>query len=60
MSPRQAARLIQRIGRSEHRLRGVAKGLIIGTSVDDILESAVIAQNARNEKLEPTVIHGYL
>jgi ATP-dependent Lhr-like helicase len=57
MSPRQAARLIQRIGRSEHRLRGVAKGLIIGTSVDDILESAVIAQNARNEKLEPTVIH---
>jgi ATP-dependent Lhr-like helicase len=57
MSPRQAARLIQRIGRSEHRLRGVAKGLIVGTSVDDILESAVIAQNAENEKLEPTVIH---
>ena len=57
MSPRQAARLIQRIGRSEHRLRGVAKGLILGTSVDDILEAAVIAQNAKNEKLEPTVIH---
>ena len=57
MSPRQAARLIQRIGRSEHRLRGVAKGLIVGTSVDDILESAVIAQNAENERLEPTVIH---
>jgi ATP-dependent Lhr-like helicase len=57
MSPRQAARLIQRIGRSEHRLRGVAKGLIIGASVDDILESAVIAQNAKNEKLETTAIH---
>ncbi len=57
MSPRQATRLIQRIGRSEHRLRGVAKGLIIGASVDDILESAVIARNATNEKLEPTVIH---
>jgi len=57
MSPRQAARLIQRIGRSEHRLRGVAKGLIVGASVDDILESAVIAQNAKNEKLEPMFIH---
>ncbi len=57
MSPRQAARLIQRIGRSEHRLRGVAKGVILGTSVDDILEAAVIAQNAKSEKLEPTVIH---
>jgi ATP-dependent Lhr-like helicase len=57
MSPRQAARLIQRIGRSEHRLRGVAKGLIIASSVDDVLESAVIARNAKNEKLEPTVIH---
>jgi len=57
MSPRQAARLIQRIGRSEHRLRGIAKGLIVGTSVDDILESAVITQNAKHEKLEPTVIH---
>jgi len=57
MSPRQAARLIQRIGRSEHRLRGVAKGLIVGASVDDILESAVIAQNAKKEKLEPTFIH---
>ena len=57
MSPRQAARLIQRIGRSEHRLRGVAKGLIVGASVDDILESAVIARNAKEEKLEPTVIH---
>ncbi len=57
MSPRQATRLVQRIGRSEHRLRGVAKGLIMGASVDDILESAVIARNAKNEKLEPTVIH---
>ena len=57
MSPRQASRLIQRIGRSEHRLRGVAKGLIVGASVDDILESAVIAQNAKNEQLEPTIIH---
>ena len=57
MSPRQATRLIQRIGRSEHRLRGVAKGLIVGASADDILESAVIARNAKNEKLEPTVIH---
>lgn len=57
MSPRQAARLIQRIGRSEHRLRGVAKGVIVAASVDDILESAVIAQNAKNEKLEPTFIH---
>ena len=57
MSPRQATRLIQRIGRSEHRLRGTAKGIIVGASVDDILESAVIARNAKKEKLEPTIIH---
>lgn len=57
MSPRQATRLIQRIGRSEHRLRGVANGVIIGASVDDILESAVIARNAKEERLEPTIIH---
>jgi len=57
MSSRQATRLIQRIGRSEHRLRGVAKGLILGASVDDILESAAIARNAKKETLEPTVLH---
>jgi len=57
MSPRQAARLIQRIGRSEHRLRGVAKGVIVGASADDILESAVIARNASRERLEATIIH---
>jgi ATP-dependent Lhr-like helicase len=57
MSPRQAIRLVQRIGRSEHRLRGIARGAIIGASIDDILESAAIARNAKNERLEQTVIH---
>jgi ATP-dependent Lhr-like helicase len=57
MSPRTSTRLIQRIGRSGHTLRGEAKGVIIGTMADDLLEAAVIANQAREGRIENTIIH---
>ncbi len=57
MSPRMSTRLIQRIGRSGHTLRGLAKGTVIGAWADDLLEAAVIAANARAGRIERTVIH---
>ncbi|MEM3926968.1 MAG: DEAD/DEAH box helicase [Desulfurococcaceae archaeon] len=57
LSPRQATRLIQRIGRSGHRLGGVSKGVVITTSNSlHSLESIVLAHRAKNELLEEEVI----
>ena len=57
MSPRMSTRLIQRIGRSGHTLRGLAQGTIIGAWADDLLEAAVLAANAKASKIERTAIH---
>jgi len=57
MSPRMSTRLIQRIGRSGHTLRGIAQGTIIGAWADDLLEAAVLAANAKASRIEKTVIH---
>jgi len=56
MSPRQVARLIQRVGRAGHRVGRVAKGMIIGMDSDDTLEALVIARRALKEELEPVEI----
>lgn len=53
MSPRQVSRLIQRIGRSGHRIGRLADGMIIAMDSDDTLESMVIARRALEETLEP-------
>ncbi len=54
MSPRQALRLIQRVGRSRHRLGEESRGVIIASdNVFDILESAVIAARTMRGDLEP-------
>jgi len=52
MSPRQVTRLIQRVGRSGHRIGRVAKGVIITMDSDDTLEAMVIARMAYGEELE--------
>src|SRR5271157_1915081 len=57
MSPRMSTRLIQRIGRSGHTLRGLAQGTIIGAWADDLLEAAVLAANTKAAKIEKTAIH---
>ncbi len=57
MSPRMATRLIQRIGRSGHTLKGLARGIVIGTWADDLLEAAVIAANSKAGRIERTFVH---
>lgn len=52
-SPRQVTRLIQRVGRSGHRVGAVAKGVVVTMDSDDTLEAAVIARRALLEELEP-------
>mgnify|MGYP003879233647 CR=1 FL=1 len=56
MSPRQVTRLVQRVGRSGHRIGRIAKGVIITMDPDDTLESMVIAKKALREDLEPVKI----
>ncbi|MCS7120797.1 MAG: DEAD/DEAH box helicase [Candidatus Bathyarchaeota archaeon] len=56
MSPRQVTRLIQRVGRSGHRIGRIAKGVIITMDSDDTLEALAIGRRAYNEELEPVDI----
>ena len=56
MSPRQVTRLVQRVGRSGHRIGRIAKGVIVTMDSDDTLESMVIARRAYLEELEPVGI----
>ncbi|MEM2901319.1 MAG: DEAD/DEAH box helicase [Candidatus Bathyarchaeia archaeon] len=56
LSPRQAVRLVQRVGRSGHSVEAVPRGRIIASWADDILEAAVIVQRAGEEDLEPPEI----
>lgn len=53
MSPRQATRLIQRVGRSGHSIGRTAEGIIFALDSDDALEAFAVARRALNEDLEP-------
>lgn len=55
MSPRQVYRLIQRAGRSGHRLGETSKAVIMAVNEDDILEAAAIARKALSHELERVV-----
>jgi len=57
LSPRQVSSLIQRVGRSGHRLDMLSKGFIITAFPDDTLESVAAVRNAYKNKLEPVLIH---
>ena len=52
-SPRQATRLVQRVGRSGHRVGEVSSGMVITQDSDDTLEAAVICRKAAAGELEP-------
>ncbi len=52
MSPRQVTRLVQRVGRSRHRIGETSQGLVIASDLDDSLESLVIARRAVEGLLE--------
>ncbi len=56
-SPREVVRLIQRAGRSGHRIDRISVCYIISSSFDEILESAAIVSGAISGELEEVRIH---
>lgn len=56
-SPRQAIRLIQRVGRSGHGLGKKSVGYIVANSFDDILEAYAIVERAKKGLLEYPELH---
>lgn len=56
-SPRQAVKLIQRIGRSRHKMRERAVGVIITNRLDEELESAALLDRVARSSLEETKVH---
>lgn len=54
-SPRQTSKLLQRVGRSGHRLGQVSRGVVVASDLEDLLESEVIAERALKGLLEGDV-----
>lgn len=52
-SPRSVDRMLQRVGRADHRLGGIGSGHLLSWECDDIFESAVIARKAVAGEIEP-------
>jgi len=57
LSPRQVSSLIQRVGRSGHKLDLISKGVIITAFPDDTLEAITAVKRAYKGQLEPLQIH---
>lgn len=57
MSPRQVAKLLQRVGRSGHKVTEIPNGVVISSDPDDCFESTVIANLALQSRLEPTDVY---
>ncbi len=51
-SPREVTRLVQRIGRSGHKIGKTSKGEIIATTPEDLAESLVIGRRMLHRELE--------
>ncbi|MBI4019298.1 MAG: DEAD/DEAH box helicase [Candidatus Aenigmarchaeota archaeon] len=56
MSPRQVARLIQRVGRSGHNINRISKGIIMSGD-EDLFESAIVGKFAAEKRLEGIKLH---
>lgn len=55
-SPREVARLLQRVGRGSHRIAATSRGLVLASNLDDAAESAAIAQLALEGVLERKLV----
>ena len=56
-SPRQATKLIQRVGRSRHRVGEAAQGVILTDRLDDEAESLALLERVKKHSLEESRIH---
>ena len=56
-SPRQVARLLQRVGRAGHRRDLLSSGTVVTTHPDDTLEALAITRQALDGEVEPAEIH---
>jgi ATP-dependent Lhr-like helicase len=57
LSPRQVNSLIQRVGRSGHKVDMISEGVIVTAFPDDTLESVAAVKDAYEGKIEPVLIH---
>lgn len=55
-SPREVTRIVQRVGRSGHKVGWTSQGLILATNPEDLSESLVISRKALAGELEKTVV----
>ncbi|MDA4128327.1 MAG: DEAD/DEAH box helicase [Thaumarchaeota archaeon] len=56
-SPRQVTRLIQRVGRSGHKIGQVSRGMVMTQDSDDTLEALVLCRRALLGELEPLELY---
>lgn len=55
-SPREVTRIVQRVGRSGHRVGRTSQGIILATNPEDLSESLVIARRALAGLLEQSLV----